>query len=284
MIQFLSPPDNGKLPGICAKPGSCQVVSLIGAGGKTSTLFWLARELRNSGLSVLVTTTTHMYLPDDGAVTECMIEPGVDGRLEALRECRPGIVACFSRFDEQTGKVSGCLPEEIAVFKQARLADVILVEADGAKHCWLKAPAIHEPCVPECSDVVIAVSGGDMMLCPADPQRIHRWPLFSALVGIEAGDVLDRQVFDRLLSHPQGMFKGVPAVCARHWLVNLCGSATTQGAGESGAVRKLGELSGMLQSLMETHREIDGIWLGDMRKQQPLVSAWLRSRSDKQEY
>ena len=123
-----------------------------------------------------------------------------------------------------------------------------------------------------------------MMLCPADPQRIHRWPLFSALVGVEAGDVLDRQVFDRLLSHPQGMFKGVPEACARHWLVNLSGSATTQGAGESGAVRKLGELSGMLQSLMETHREIDGIWLGDMRKQQPLVSAWLRSRSDKQEY
>ena len=38
-----------------------EMVSLIGAGGKTTTLFRLAKELRDQGCKVMVTTTTKIY-------------------------------------------------------------------------------------------------------------------------------------------------------------------------------------------------------------------------------
>ena len=40
-----------------------KMVSLIGAGGKTTTLFFLARELWEEGGKVLVTTTTKIFKP-----------------------------------------------------------------------------------------------------------------------------------------------------------------------------------------------------------------------------
>ncbi len=269
MIQFLSPPENADFVRVCTKLGSSPVVSLIGAGGKTSTLFWLAREIERCGLRVLITTTTHMYLPDQDAVAQCIIEADLTRRVAALQTANTGIVACFTEFDEQTGKVTGCLPEEVEALKMAALADVVLVEADGARHCALKVPGEHEPCVPACTDVVIAVSGGDALMRPADPECIHRWPLFSALAGIEAGDLLDARVFDRLLSHPQGVFKNVPAHAERHWLVN--------------SSRQDEVLIDMLQSLADAHGELDGLWLGDMRQQKPFTMALLRKRNDEQE-
>ena len=39
------------------------VVSLVGAGGKTSLMFKLARELSTAGETVLTTTTTKIYTP-----------------------------------------------------------------------------------------------------------------------------------------------------------------------------------------------------------------------------
>ena len=41
-----------------------RVVSLVGAGGKTSTMYDLAGELADRGARVLVTTSTHIFKPD----------------------------------------------------------------------------------------------------------------------------------------------------------------------------------------------------------------------------
>ncbi|MCA1795623.1 MAG: hypothetical protein LC660_17455, partial [Desulfobacteraceae bacterium] len=47
------------------------VISLIGAGGKTSLMFCLARELARSGRKVLSTTTTNVLFPskEQSAIT-----------------------------------------------------------------------------------------------------------------------------------------------------------------------------------------------------------------------
>ncbi len=39
------------------------VISIIGAGGKTSLMFSLAKELSKSGKKVLTTTTTKIFMP-----------------------------------------------------------------------------------------------------------------------------------------------------------------------------------------------------------------------------
>lgn len=42
-----------------------RVIAFVGAGGKTTLIQKMARELQENGKKVIVTTTTHMYRPDD---------------------------------------------------------------------------------------------------------------------------------------------------------------------------------------------------------------------------
>jgi len=48
------------------------VVSLVGAGGKTSLMFRLAQELSAAGETVLTTTTTRIFMPEEGQ-SRCVI-------------------------------------------------------------------------------------------------------------------------------------------------------------------------------------------------------------------
>ena len=41
-----------------------RVISIVGAGGKTSTMYDLAEELAKKGARVLMTTSTHIAKPD----------------------------------------------------------------------------------------------------------------------------------------------------------------------------------------------------------------------------
>jgi probable selenium-dependent hydroxylase accessory protein YqeC len=268
--QFLSPPSNDDFLARCFKRSTPQVVSLVGAGGKTSTLFWLANALYQRGVRVLVTTTTRMHFPDPRIGTQCIVEADFETRLAriAALEKVPGITALFSVVEQHLQKVSGCLPAEIDALKAAGVADVILVEADGANHLALKAPAEHEPCIPASSDVVIALTGGEAIMRPAQPASIHRWPIFAALTGAKEGDMLDAAVFERLLAHPQGMFKNTPSGALRHWLINghFTGNATENPA-----------TLAMLESIKLADSGLDGLWLGDMRSPSPFTHAWVHT-------
>jgi probable selenium-dependent hydroxylase accessory protein YqeC len=265
-LNFHASPENDAFIARCMEQNSPQVVSLVGAGGKTSALFWLARALARRGRRVLVTTTTRMFRPEPADGLTVMIEADFTHRLTLLRQ-RPadtGIVALFSRFDESENKVSGCLPEEIDRLRDANVADAILVEADGAHHCLLKAPAAHEPCVPACSHTVIALSGGAALNRPAHPIEIHRWPQFAAITGLTAGARIGPVALARLLAHPEGMFKNVPPQARRLWLINA-------------PVALDAATLSMLARLADQYKPLDSLWVADLRQTDPFSHAWLRA-------
>ncbi len=265
-VHFLPSPGNSAFVARCVGADLPSVVSLVGAGGKTSTLFWLAQALAAGGQRVLVTTTTRMFPPDPKHGATVLIAPAFAQRLAALRGLprAPGVVALFSHFDASEGKVIGCEPDEIDELKRLAVSDVILVEADGARHCALKAPAAHEPCVPRSSNTVIALSGGAPLGCPANPHDIHRWPQFAAITGLCAGDPIDQAALGSLLEHPEGMFKNAPAQASRHWLVN------TPDALDASVLT-------MLAQLANDHRALDGVWVGDLQRVHPFSHVWLRA-------
>ena len=264
-VHFLPAPSNGEFVARCLGAALPSVVSLVGAGGKTSTLLWLAQVLASDGQRVLVTTTTRMFMPEPKHGATVLIELERAQRLAALRALpiAPGIVALFSHFDAIDGKVAGCEPDEIDELKTMAVADVILVEADGARHCALKAPAEHEPCIPRGSTAVIVLTGASPLGCPANPDNIHRWQQFAAITGLCPGGVINEVALSRLLGHPEGMFKNAPAQASRHWLVN------TQGAIDA-------SIPHMLALLAEDHRALNGVWIGDMQRCNPFSHAWVR--------
>ena len=95
----------------------------MGGGGKTTTMYALAREAREAGKTVIVTTTTHI-LPHPGLFMTGESDPAA---LRALLN-KHGIltVGRLDRKDKMTGgDVAAC----------AAAADIVLAEADGAL-CW----------------------------------------------------------------------------------------------------------------------------------------------------
>lgn len=130
------------------------VISLVGAGGKTTTMYQLADELAERGKRVLITTSTHIRRPHNGltAVFETCEEVFRYGWEKSIAVLgTPGT-------DDKLSMPAG-LCEEAAVERLLQVADVILIEADGAKELPLKVPAAHEPVLLPQTRMVIACAG-----------------------------------------------------------------------------------------------------------------------------
>ena len=126
------------------------VTAIIGGGGKTTLMEVLAEELSQKG-SVILTTTTHIRRPAQYETLTAADEALVSAALSHSR------VVCVGEAAEE-GKLRA---PRLSIETLARLADFVLVEADGAKGLPLKAHAAHEPVIPPCAQRVVAVVGID---------------------------------------------------------------------------------------------------------------------------
>ncbi len=178
------------------------VVSLVGGGGKTTLLYAFARHCATKGWRVLVSTTTHILRPETNYVPD-------DASLAALWQAGEYAVAGAPAAN---GKLTALPPEQL--HRWMAQADVVLLEADGAKHFPCKAPAAHEPVLLPESDIVLAVAGLSAMgrplrevcfrleeacaLLDASPETALTPALLAKLLGSEAGGrkaVGDRRFF-----------------------------------------------------------------------------------------
>jgi len=174
------------------------VTSIVGGGGKTTLMLRLARELRDSGARVIVTTSTHIF-PPEGIPTQ------TDGTLaEASALLKREGVVCLGTPAER-GKLTA---PTFAFSELVAIADYVLVEADGAKGLPLKAPAEHEPAIPEETKLVVAIAGMDglgKLIC----ETVFRPALYAALLGTDEQHRLTADDLARVLTHPLGQRKGV---------------------------------------------------------------------------
>ena len=156
----------GVEPGLCA---------IIGSGGKTSLLLRLAGELPGR---VIVCTSTRILPPPLPLYT------GADeAALAALLQAH-GVV-CAGTAAERGKLAAPALPFAAL----CRLADYVLVEADGAKKLPLKAHAEHEPVIPACAGRTVCVVGVDGLGAPVS-QTCHRPQIFAQLVGVSVDDAV----------------------------------------------------------------------------------------------
>lgn len=223
------------------------IISVVGAGGKTSTLFWLAQLFQHAGRRVVLTTTTHMYLPEHCRILICR-----DPLRLASSVWHSPLLACFSAWLPEVGKVRGFTPEALDALVARKEVDVVLVEADGAHGFAIKAPGEHEPCIPQLSCCVIAVTGGGMLGQIVGPANVHRWPFFSQITGASPDARLMPDMLRRLVQHPHGAFKGAPPGCRRIWLLN-----------QFSQNEKLTDSE--ILPLLE-HGDVDAIWMGAVQE------------------
>jgi probable selenium-dependent hydroxylase accessory protein YqeC len=191
-------------------PGGEGVIAFVGAGGKTSALFGLARDLEGRGLRILITTTTHLLDPRGEAsrpAFELLLRPDLEfpPGLAMLPEARPGLTVLLSRPAEPPGKMKGIHPAWIPALRASW--DLILVEADGSRRLPVKAPAPYEPVLPPGTDLVVGLVGLDCLGRPMDGRTVHRPEPFGEITGCPAGESITWEHLAALVRHPEGLFK-----------------------------------------------------------------------------
>jgi probable selenium-dependent hydroxylase accessory protein YqeC len=169
------------------------VISLIGAGGKTSLMFGLARELAASGRTVLSTTTTNLFFPTEDQSPVTLVTETVPDLLAraatALKDhCH---VSAGTRHMPDIGKLKGFPASKIDEIRHAGLFDWIIVEADGARQLPIKASDTHEPVMPSSTTAIVHVTGLDALNTPVDETHVHRPALFCANTGLVPGSRVD---------------------------------------------------------------------------------------------
>jgi len=191
--------------------GDREVVAFVGAGGKTTALFRLARELHAGGALVVVTTTTKILIPPASPDLQVVVESRPSRLLAAVATALARrLIPVAARATTADGKLEGVPPEWVADL--ARLPGVthVLVEADGAARKPFTAPREGEPVIPASATVVVPVVGIDALGQPLSAMVAHRPERVTVLTGLADGDRLEAWAIARVLLDPRGSAGGTP--------------------------------------------------------------------------
>jgi molybdenum cofactor cytidylyltransferase len=183
------------------------VVSIVGAGGKTTIALRLAAEAEARRLRVLVTATTHMgALPGDLRGRLRLEDEGEAADLETAGAGGGRIVVLGRRL--RPDKIRGVAPERVDAL--ARQVDLTIVEADGARGRSLKLPGEHEPVLPRSTTHVIVVAALDVIGAPLSDATVHRLALVLEATGAEEGSTIDADLVATALISPNGYTSRIP--------------------------------------------------------------------------
>lgn len=196
------------------------MVSLVGAGGKSSAMFKMSEELGKMGRRVLVTTTTAIFYPEREQYDHIFMWKSFNESGIPCCNIPQGSVTVIGSCRTENGKLKGIEPEKLDMIYDSKIFDFILVEADGSKRKPIKAPAAHEPVVPSKTTFVIGIIGFDAYGKPLNREWVHRPELLSGLCGKAMEEPIDGQVFIRLCRDREGLFKGSPPGAEKIVVIN----------------------------------------------------------------
>lgn len=148
------------------------VISIVGAGGKTTVMMQLAFEQKALLRAVFVTTSTHIYEPSQYA----SVDEDEETIIEKLK--KEHLVIAGVRAKE--GKIAA-LPEDTYLKVQME-AEVTFVEADGSKRFPAKMPSTKEPVIlGNTTDILIVM--GLSSLNMTIKEGCHRCELAAEFLG-----------------------------------------------------------------------------------------------------
>jgi probable selenium-dependent hydroxylase accessory protein YqeC len=226
------------------------LISIVGAGGKTTTMYTLASELAQRGKQVITTTTTNIYFPQEGETDTLIIASETSALLRMVSTSwyqHPRITIAGGIID--TEKLAALRPDQPYALLTRSGADVVIVEADGARHRLIKAPAAHEPVIPSQTHVVLIVMSAEAINQPLTDEIAHRPEQIIEVTGIKHGERLTPSSIARLVTSEQGGLKGAPATAKAYLLITHTTSERLGAVKEiAHLVRSSPRLTGVLSS------------------------------------
>ncbi len=182
-------------------------MAVVGAGGKTTLMFRLARQLSPSAI---VTTTTHLGIEQRLLADQHFyINSAAD--LDFLEAHLPYGVTLVT--GPQVGERLSSLAPDVFL----RLREIVckknlplIIEADGSRSLPIKAPSGHEPAIPPWADIVVNVAGLSALGKPFSSEIVHRYEEFALLSGLNHLAPITPEALCKVLIHPNGGLKNIP--------------------------------------------------------------------------
>lgn len=209
--------------------------ALVGAGGKTAVLFQTGREFlqppavgdprsvlseRSAPVTVCLTATTHLGVDQVSLADWHLILEGnnLDRFLPELNN--PGAILVTGTYDkaERFGGLSMQLIDHLRSIIDRQTP--LIIEADGSRQRPLKAPASHEPAIPEWVDLVVVTAGLSGLGKPLTNEWVHRPELFGALAQLEQNSPIQAYHLEKVLTDHQGGLKNIPDNARRILILN----------------------------------------------------------------
>ena len=128
----------------------------------------------------------------------------IDAQVKELLDKERYVIA--AEYEEDTGKYASLTDEKLEELRE--LCDVMLVEADGAKHHPVKVPEKWEPVIPRCADIVISVIGLDCLGQPIS-QSAYRMERTSEFLRKSLEAPITEEDIVKIATSICGLFKDV---------------------------------------------------------------------------
>jgi molybdenum cofactor cytidylyltransferase len=183
-------------------------VAWVGAGGKTSLIFSIARELYSQ--KCVITTTTKMAFDEIKKSDQSFMVSGFSGLNS---ENLSGVCLLYKDLQENdNSKIIGFDAHQLKLLSRTMKINEIplLIEADGSKRKSLKFPGTHEPNIPEFVNKVCVVVGLSVIGKPLSDRYFHRPDEIARVLGIPLGEIFTTDHLFKIISHPEGGLKGIP--------------------------------------------------------------------------
>ncbi len=241
------------------KLGNWPCIALVGAGGKTTALFQLARMLAPRAAGALVTTTTHLGIDQAQTADRSLRIDNSDDLRVGLEQIAPGEVFLITGPSLHDSPRLKGLSDELMdqLWKAAQERHLpLLVEADGARCKPLKAPAAYEPVIPDCANMVIVCAGLSGLGQPLEDGIVHRSKIFTELTGLKPGEVITPKALACLLTHPNGGLKNILPGMRRVLLLNQADTPALEAQANEIAEHIADEYSAILTTSLSTNTVI----------------------------
>ncbi|NFM46132.1 putative selenium-dependent hydroxylase accessory protein YqeC [Clostridium botulinum] len=178
------------------------IISIVGAGGKTSLMLNLSEELRPYN-KVLSTTTTKIYTPNKTSYDFMCIG---EEHCYIYDHLKKNGVYVYGKFINNDNKLIGFsknfLDEKFKYF------DYSILEADGSKKKPIKGWRDDEPVICKNTNKTIGVLDITCINKIINDFNVHRVSYFLKITNGKLGEKISIPIISSLVTHPLGLFKG----------------------------------------------------------------------------
>lgn len=231
------------------------ILSIVGAGGKTTALFQLAKQYQVEGVAlslskshrskVFVTTTTHLATWQTKLADLHVVVNRINLQKQASALHNGIILFTGDIHGEKVNAIDDNALNWLRAISQEQNIP-LLIEADGSRQRPIKSPAQHEPAIPSFTNIVIHITGLSAIGKKLNAEHVHRPDFFSQLTNLEINQIITPESIIKALTHPQGGLKNIPSHAKKIALLNQADTPELKSIGGEIAKKMLNHFDSVL--------------------------------------